>query len=100
VHVARAQLEHLMKRSEEPHIRIAVIPFGARTFSSAGHSIDQFGGEVPELDTVQLDTDYASFFVDASAQLARYRTTLDRLAECALATAASQDLMRRVMRDL
>jgi transcriptional regulator with XRE-family HTH domain len=100
VHVARAQLEHLLKRSEEPHIRIAVIPFGARTFSSAGHSIDQFGGEVPELDTVQLDTDYASFFVDASAQLARYRTTLDRLAECALATAASQDLMRRVMRDL
>jgi transcriptional regulator with XRE-family HTH domain len=96
--VARAQLNYLLERSEEPHIRLLVIPFGTGSFPAAGHGIDQFGGEVGELDTVQLDTDHGSIYVDAEAQLIRYRKVLDRLEECTLKPRASRDLIRGIAR--
>jgi hypothetical protein len=98
--VAKDQLRHLLERGEEPHIRVLVIPFGSGSLPNAGHGIDQFGGEVPELDTVQLDTDHGSIFVDAEAQLTRYRMVLDRLEARALKPQASRDLIRRIVRDL
>jgi transcriptional regulator with XRE-family HTH domain len=94
--VARAQLRHLLERSEEPHIRLVVIPFGSGGFPGAGHGIDQIVGEVPELDTIQLDTDHGSAFLGAQSQLTKYRTVLDRMEECALKPQASRDLLRSI----
>lgn len=97
--VARAQLEHLMDMSERENITVRVIPFGSGPFPGSGQPIDYVHGPVPQLDTVTLDTDHGCEFLDAEAQLAKYRSVLDRLEETALTPKASRDLMRRVALD-
>ncbi|MCU4745254.1 MULTISPECIES: helix-turn-helix domain-containing protein [Streptomyces] len=98
--VARAQLKNLIERSEEPHIQVRIIPFGSGTFPSAGHGIDQFSGPLAQLDTIQLDSDHGSVFLDAQSQLDKYRTVLDRMESCALPPAESRDLIHRVEKSL
>jgi transcriptional regulator with XRE-family HTH domain len=94
--VARGQLDHLIYMSERDSISLLVIPFGVGTFPGSGQSVVYFCGSVPQLDTVQLDTDHGSEFLDAQAQLAKYRTVLDRLEACALKPSESRDLIRCV----
>ncbi|WP_447040194.1 helix-turn-helix domain-containing protein [Streptomyces sp. DSM 118878] len=97
--IAQAQLRHLINRSEETHIKLLVVPFRAEAYPSAGHGIVQLSGRLPRLDTVQLDTDHGSVFIDSEAQLNKYRTLLDRLEACALEPAKSRDLMTRILRE-
>lgn len=97
--VVRAQLQHLLDRGEEPHIDVLVIPFEAGTFPGAGHGIVQFGGSVPKLDTIQLDTDHGSVFIDSEAQVTKYHAVLDRMEACALKPSQSRDLIRAIMRE-
>jgi hypothetical protein len=98
--VARAQLNHLIDMSECENVTILVIPFGAGTFPSSGQSIVYFSGPVPQLDTVQLDTDHGSEFLDSQAQLVKYRTILDRMEGCALKPTESRDLVHRIAQDI
>jgi len=98
--VARAQLAHLIEMSERENITVVVIPFGAGTFPSSGQPIVYCCGPVPQLDTVQLDTDHGSEFIDAHAQLVMYRTVVDRMEGCALTPAKSRDLMHRVTKEI
>ncbi|MEC4017305.1 helix-turn-helix domain-containing protein [Streptomyces sp. H27-D2] len=97
--VARAQLEHLIEMGERKHISVLVIPFGAGTFPGSGQSTVYFCGPVAQLDTVQLDTDHGSEFLDAPAQLVKYRTVLDRMEKSALNPAKSRALIRRIAQD-
>jgi transcriptional regulator with XRE-family HTH domain len=94
--VARAQLRHLIDMGEREHITVRVIPFGTGSYPSSGSGIIYVVAEVPELDTVQLDTDTHSGYVDVQPQLARYRAVLDRLEECSLMPAESRDLIHRI----
>lgn len=94
--VVRAQLKHLVEMSECPHISIMVIPFGEGSFPGSGQSVVYFCGPMPQLDTVQLDTDYGSEFLDCPTQLAKYKTVLDRIEGCALKPEASRDLVHRI----
>ncbi|MER6105059.1 helix-turn-helix transcriptional regulator [Streptomyces sp. NPDC001832] len=98
--VTQGQLQYMIDCSEEAHLTLSVIPFGIGTFPGAGHGIVQFGGPLPQLDTVQLDTDHGSVFVDSEAQVAKYRTVLDRMEACALEPSKSRDLILHVMRSL
>jgi transcriptional regulator with XRE-family HTH domain len=98
--VARAQLEYLLTMSERDNIAVLVIPFGAGTFPSSGQGIIYLAGEVPELDTVQLDTDHGSDFLDAQPKLLKYRTILDKMEASALGQKKSRDLIRRIARSL
>ncbi|MFE4371187.1 helix-turn-helix domain-containing protein [Streptomyces sp. NPDC056835] len=98
--VARAQLEHLIDVSEQKHITLLVIPFGAGTFPSSGQSVYYMAGPIPALDTVQLDTDHGAGFLDNQPQLVKYRTVLDRMESCSLTAAESQDLIRQVAEDI
>ncbi|MDJ1133768.1 helix-turn-helix domain-containing protein [Streptomyces iconiensis] len=98
--VARAQLTYLLEMAERDNVTLRVIPFGSGTFPSSGQGIIYLGGEVQHLDTVQLDTDHGSEFLDTQPQLARYRHTLDRMEALALAPAGSQDMIDRIQRDL
>ncbi|WNE98509.1 helix-turn-helix transcriptional regulator [Streptomyces luomodiensis] len=98
--VARAQLEHLLTMSEREHISVRLIPFGSGSYPSSGSGIIYVSGEVPLLDTVQLDTDTRSEFVDAQPQLIRYRAVLDRLEESALEPAPSRDLIHNIQRNI
>jgi transcriptional regulator with XRE-family HTH domain len=95
--VARDQLEHLLAMSEREHITVRVIPFGTGSYPSSGSGIVYFHAEIAQLDTVQVDTDTRSEFVESQPQLIRYRAVLDRLAESALDPAASREVIHRLV---
>ncbi|MFD8970169.1 helix-turn-helix domain-containing protein [Streptomyces sp. NPDC059568] len=98
--MARAQLEHLVDMGEREHITVRVIPFGTGSFPSSGSGIIYLGGEVPELDTAQLDTDMGSGFVGAQPQLVAYRAVLDQLEETALTPEESRDLIHNIAQSI
>ncbi|TPQ20236.1 helix-turn-helix domain-containing protein [Streptomyces sporangiiformans] len=98
--VARAQLDHLLEMGEQPTITIQVIPFGESGFPASGQPITWAAGPVPQLDTIVLDTDHGCEFLDAEAQLDRYRSVIDRMESRALPEAKSRDLIQRIARDL
>jgi transcriptional regulator with XRE-family HTH domain len=92
----RGQLKHLLDMSELEHVTVRVIPFGKGSFPGTGQSVDYLAGPVPQLDTVQLDTHHGCEFLDAEAQLEKYRLVLDRMEENALKPPESQDLIHRI----
>ncbi|MFF7652640.1 helix-turn-helix domain-containing protein [Streptomyces sp. NPDC007983] len=94
--VVRRQLQHLIDMGERDNITIVVIPFGAGPLPGSGQSVVYFGGPVPQLDTVELDTSHGIELVDAEAQLINYRNVLDRMQGYAHKPAASRDLIHRI----
>ncbi|WP_329534043.1 helix-turn-helix transcriptional regulator [Streptomyces sp. NBC_01450] len=98
--VARGQLKHLLDMGELTHVGVRVIPFGTDYFPSTGQSFDYVEGPVPQLDTVQLDTHHGGCgFLDAEAQLGKYRSVLDHMESCALDPAKSRDFIHRLIQD-
>lgn len=95
---AREQLEHLVAMSRLENVTIMVIPFDSG-FPGSGLSITYVCGPVPQLDTVVLDTDHGCEFLDAEAQLTKYRAVLDRLQASALEPARSRDFIRDIARN-
>ncbi|SER60088.1 Helix-turn-helix domain-containing protein [Streptomyces sp. yr375] len=98
--ITRTQLDHLLEASEQPTITVLVIPFGQTGFPASGQPITVVDGPVPQLDTVVLDTDHGCEFLDAEAQLDRYRSVLDRMESRALPEPKSRDLIHRISSDL
>jgi hypothetical protein len=98
--VARAQLEFLVEASERDNITLLVVPYSAGSFPGAGQSILYAEGEVPQLDTVQLDSSFGAAFVESPTPLANYRGLLDLMEDSALSPGESQDLIRSIARDL
>ncbi|MGW2049122.1 helix-turn-helix domain-containing protein [Streptomyces sp. NPDC001858] len=99
--VTLGQLKHLIHMSELPHVTVRVIPFGTEYFPSTGQSFDYVEGPVPQLDTVQLDTHHGGCgFLDAEAQLTKYRAVLDHTTSCALTPAKSRDFIHHLTRDI
>lgn len=98
--ISRAQLGYLLEMREQPTITILVIPFGEAGFPASGQPITCAAGPVPGLDTVVLDTDHGCEFLDADAQLERYRSVLDRMESRALPEPKSRDLIQRIAQDL
>ncbi|GAA0466249.1 helix-turn-helix transcriptional regulator [Streptomyces stramineus] len=94
---AREQLRHIVEMSNREHITVLVIPFDAGTFPGSGQSISYAVGPVPQLDTVQLDTEHGSELLDAQAQLERYRIVLDRMEAVALGEADSRELIKSII---
>lgn len=92
----RAQLQHLLAVSDLDHVTVRIIPFGKGSFPGTGQSIDYLEGTVSQLDTVQLDTHHGCEFLDAEAQLTKYRAVLDRMEANALKPADSRDLIHRI----
>ncbi|MEU0931382.1 helix-turn-helix domain-containing protein [Streptomyces malaysiensis] len=98
--MARAQLQHILDMSEHGHIKVVVIPFEAGSFPGSGQSILYAAGQVPLLDTVQLDTEHGSELLDAAAQLEKYRVVLDRMETVALPESRSRDLIQSIIHTL
>ncbi|MEU7368536.1 helix-turn-helix transcriptional regulator [Streptomyces hygroscopicus] len=96
----RAQLEHLLAMSEAGNIVIQVIPFSSGTFPGPGQSIDYVLGPVPQLDTAQLDLAWGCQFVDAEAELVRYRAVVDRMETTALNPDDSHDFIHDIVRTM
>ncbi|WP_033323653.1 helix-turn-helix domain-containing protein [Streptomyces yerevanensis] len=98
--VARAQLDHLLKKSEQPNITLLVIPFEAGAFPGAGQTVLYAEGPVPKLDTVQIDNSHGPDFLHADTQLAKYRAHLDWMERIALSPKASRDYIRDIANSL
>ncbi|WP_155054627.1 helix-turn-helix domain-containing protein [Streptomyces blattellae] len=98
--VKRGQLKHLLGMSELPNVTVQVIPFDTEYYPSTGQSFDYIVGPVPQLDTVQLDTHHGGCgFLDAEAQLSKYRAVLDHMESCALGPAESRDFIQSLIQD-
>ncbi|MEV0175219.1 helix-turn-helix transcriptional regulator [Streptomyces sp. NPDC050803] len=100
VEATRQQLEHLAAQSERDNIDVRVIPTSVGDFPGAGHALLYAEGDVPQLDTVQLDSAHGPEFSGAEAQLTKYRAHLGWMDDAALPPTASRDLIRKVARDL
>ncbi|MFF1375740.1 helix-turn-helix domain-containing protein [Streptomyces sp. NPDC058308] len=95
----RGQLHHILEMSELEHVTVRVLPFGRGSFPGTGQPIDYLSGPVPQLDTVQLDAHHGCEFLDAEAQLEKYRFVIARMEENALGPAESRDLIHRIAQD-
>ncbi|MEU5704830.1 helix-turn-helix domain-containing protein [Streptomyces aurantiacus] len=98
--VSQKQLKHLLDASEREHIILRAITFDAGAYPGSGQSIFYAHGPVPELDTVHLDQSHGLTFLDAEAQLRKYRHLFERLNTVALSPDKTRDLIRTVIHDL
>jgi transcriptional regulator with XRE-family HTH domain len=98
--VARAQLRFILEQSDRANVTAQVIPFDADNFGGAGHSILHARASVPQLDTVVVDAMPGAVWLDAEAQLGKYRALLDKVHKSALSQKQSQDLIQRLTREL
>ncbi|MFK4064441.1 DUF5753 domain-containing protein [Streptomyces sp. NPDC029674] len=97
---ARAQLEHILDRSESDHVTVCVVPFASEDFAGAGYSMLYAHGPVPQLDTVQIDTAHGAQFLDGEARMTRYQARYARVAGSALTPESSRDFITRIIREL
>ncbi|MER6091493.1 helix-turn-helix domain-containing protein [Streptomyces bluensis] len=98
--VTRQQLQYLLDMSERDHITLRVITFDAGAYPGSGQSIYYAYGPVPPLDTVQLDQSHGVAFLDAEAQLHKYRTLFARIDAVALSPEKTRALVHTLMREL
>lgn len=97
---ARAQLVRVLELSEAEHVTVRVIPFDLDGFAGAGSAMVYAGGPIPKLDTVVRDGPHGTTFVDAEAQLARFRTLFRRLEAASLEPERSRDFIHRLAKEL
>jgi hypothetical protein len=98
--VQRRQLDRILEVSEHPHITVQVIPFTADGYAGAGTAITYASGPVPQLDTAGADSPDGFILMDAQAQLAKYRATLERMDGVALSPRKSRDFIRTTRKQL
>ena len=98
--ITREQLAHIVTMSERDHVTVRVIPFEAGSFPGAGQTVLYAEGTVPQLDTVQLDTEHGSEQLHSNAQLDKYRTFLDRFEAIALTPSASRGFINQILKAL
>ncbi|MFF1376365.1 helix-turn-helix domain-containing protein [Streptomyces sp. NPDC058308] len=98
--VAMQQLRHLLDMSERSDIVLRAITFDVGAYPGSGQSIYYVHGPVPQLDSVYLDQSHGLAFLDAEAQLHKYRSLFGRLDAVALTPGKTRDLIHNVMQDL
>ncbi|WTN31008.1 helix-turn-helix transcriptional regulator [Streptomyces canus] len=96
----RAQLARIQGLSEADHVTVRVIPFELDGFAGADSAMVYAGGPVPKLDTVVRDGPHGTAFIDAEAQLARFRTLFRRLESVSLDPERSRDFIHTLTKEL
>lgn len=99
VDVMREQLDFLHQVSRWPSVTILIVPFSAQVTGSV-HSMMYAGSAIPALDTVQVDSAFDGGFLDAEAQLTRYRELLGSVAAVALDSEESSKFIQRIEQEL
>ncbi|MFD7103126.1 XRE family transcriptional regulator [Streptomyces kasugaensis] len=93
------QLEFLIEVSHWPSVTIRIIPFDAQVTGSV-HSMMYAGATIPALDTVQIDSAFDSGFLDAEAQLSRYRELLNSVESISLSVEESRKSIHRIAKEM
>ncbi|WP_405870221.1 helix-turn-helix domain-containing protein [Streptomyces sp. NBC_00005] len=97
---ARAQIARILELSEADHITVRVIPLDLDGFAGAGSAMVYAGGPLPKLDSVVRDGPNGTVFVDAEAQLSRFRTLFRRVEAVSLEPERSRDFINRLAKEL
>ncbi|MEU9500397.1 helix-turn-helix transcriptional regulator [Streptomyces sp. NPDC048196] len=98
--VTRGQLEHLLCMSERPGLILRVIPFASEDFIDVTQTVLYASGIVRQLDTVHIDTPFSGRYLDAAADLDRYRALLDLAEQAALTPEQSRSFIHHVAKEL
>lgn len=98
--VLRAQLEHLLERSQQDNVTVLVLPFEAGGFPGAGQTVLYAEGPTAQLDTVQVDNAHGPDFLYADAQLGKYRAHFDLMEELALSPDDSRAFIQTIANQL
>ncbi|MGC5363298.1 helix-turn-helix domain-containing protein [Streptomyces sp. DT24] len=98
--VARTQLEYLLSAIDRPGVTVRVIPFSIDQFVDITQTVLYAGGVVPPLDTVHIDTPIRGLYLDAAADLDRYRMQLDTAERVSLTPEESRSLIHHIARDM
>jgi hypothetical protein len=94
------QLHHLCFMSERENVTLRVLPYEAGSFPGAGHALLYAHGEVPQLDTVQLDSAHGPEFTHSEAQLLKYQSHLNWMDKHSLSAEDSRDFIQAIAREL
>ncbi|AZM90409.1 MULTISPECIES: helix-turn-helix domain-containing protein [Streptomyces] len=97
--VMREQLAFLDKVSHWPSVTVRLIPFD-RQITGSVHSMLYAGGAIPALDTVQIDSAFDGGFLDAEAQLAKYRGLLESIESISLGPEESREHIHRIAQEV
>ncbi|TPQ21734.1 helix-turn-helix domain-containing protein [Streptomyces sporangiiformans] len=98
--VARHQLLHILEQSERPQVTVRVVPFDVDGFAGISAPVVYASGPVPQLDTVLVDTKHGGAYLDAEAQLIRYRAMLRTIEEAALGAVESRDFLHHLLKQM
>lgn len=98
--VTRAQLEYLLECTQQSYVTVRVIPFENETFIEATQPLLYAGGTVPQLDTVQIDSTFGGRFLDADADLTRYRNFLGAAQEASLSAEESRQFISTIAHEM
>ncbi|MET9854729.1 helix-turn-helix transcriptional regulator [Streptomyces sp. NPDC006450] len=98
--ILRAQLNHLIQRSEQDNVTLLVLPFEAGGFPGAGQTVLYAEGPTAQLDTVQIDNSHGPDFLHAETQLAKYRAHFELMEQMALSPEASRDFIHSIASEL
>lgn len=76
-----------------------IIPFD-RQITGSVHSMLYAGAAIPALDTVQIDSAFDSGFLDAEAQLVKYRGLLESIESISLGAEESREHIHRIAQEV
>ncbi|MER6365673.1 helix-turn-helix transcriptional regulator [Kitasatospora sp. NPDC001527] len=96
----RQQLGCLIEDSHRGNVSIRVVPFKAHTYPGAIESLIFSIGEVPELDTVELESSRGPIFFDAPSEIESYRAIFQRIEKAALSEEESRELIGETAQNL
>src|SRR3954452_8641965 len=99
--VMRGQLQRLLDVAEQPNVTLQLLPFdaGAPPVTAGSFSVLESRATGTE-DVVYLENKTRIFFLDAEAEVHRYRRSFDLIGEMAFDPARSADRIRRALADL
>lgn len=98
--VLREQLAHILKMADRQNVTLRAIPFSAGAFPGSGQAFLYAHGDVPYLDTVQLDRTSVAEFLHTGTQLRKFSLQLDQMERIALSETRTRDLIRSIMQQL
>jgi transcriptional regulator with XRE-family HTH domain len=97
--VMRAQLEHLLAMSQQPHITVQVLPFARGAHAAAVGSFAVLRNHASELDVVYVDILGGGLFMEKPQELERYRLAFQYLSAQALDLESTAELIDQIRKE-